>query len=71
MELRDYRPINLVSGVYKIIAKTLTERLMIKYKVTFIKGRQIMNVEPIASECVDTRLKGDDPSIMCKTVNWI
>lgn len=31
---------------------------MIKHKVTFIEGRQIMDVELIASECVDTRLKG-------------
>lgn len=27
VELRDYRPIRLISGVYKTIAKTLTERV--------------------------------------------
>lgn len=27
LELRDYRPISLISGVYKTTARTLTERL--------------------------------------------
>lgn len=83
--LRDYRPINLISGVYKIIAKVLTERLkrvvnklVNTHQMTFIKGRQIMDAAFIANECVDTRLRGEVPGIMCKLdiekaydhVNW-
>ncbi|WMV33859.1 hypothetical protein MTR67_027244 [Solanum verrucosum] len=46
--------------------------------MTFIKGRQIMGAALIANECVDTRLRGEVPGIMCKLdiekaydhVNW-
>jgi len=70
---------------YTIIAKILAERLkkvisklVNKHQMAFIKGRQIIDATLIASECVDTRVKGDDPGIMCKLdiekaydhVNW-
>jgi len=60
VELRDFRPISLISGVYKIIAKVLTEimkrvmdSLVNKHQMVFIKGRQIIDEALIASECVD------------------
>ena len=36
-----------------------------KHQMAFIKGRQIIDAALIASEYVDTRVKGDDPGIMC------
>ena len=60
VELRDFRPISLISGIYKIIAKILAERLkkvisklVIKHQMAFIKGRQIIDAALIASQCVD------------------
>jgi len=34
--------------------------------MAFIKEGQIMDVELIANECVDSRLRGKDPGVMCK-----
>ncbi|WMV29117.1 hypothetical protein MTR67_022502 [Solanum verrucosum] len=57
-ELKDFRPISLITGVYKVIAKLLAERLkrvidklVNKNQMAFIKGRQIMDATLIASEC--------------------
>lgn len=56
-----------------MIAKILAERclkvvdkLVNKHQTTFIKGRQIMDAALIACKCVDSRLKGNEPGIMCK-----
>ena len=45
VELRDFRPISLIGGIYKIIAKILAERLkkvisklVNKHQMAFIKG---------------------------------
>lgn len=64
LELKDFRPISLISGVYKIIAKLLVERLrkvvsklINNHHMTFIKGRQIMDVALIAHEYEDSRPK--------------
>jgi len=72
-DLRDFRPISLITGVYKIIAKVLAERLkrvisklVNKHQMDFVKGRQIMDAALIASECIDTRIRGDVPGVMCK-----
>ncbi|PHT46466.1 Structural maintenance of chromosomes protein 3 [Capsicum baccatum] len=56
-ELKDFRPISLIGGTYKIATMILAERLkkMInslvnKHQVAFIKGRQIMDASLIASD---------------------
>ncbi|WMV09007.1 hypothetical protein MTR67_002392 [Solanum verrucosum] len=74
-ELQDFRPISLIGGIYKIVAKILAERLkkvvnnlVNKHQMAFIKGRQIMDATLIASECVDSRLKGAEAGYVARTL---
>ena len=60
-ELGDYRPISLLGGLYKLLAKVLANRLKkIIGKVispdqnAFIKGRQILDGSLIANEVIDS-----------------
>lgn len=59
-ELKDYKPINLLSSVYKIISKTLTSRLKLVMKgiivqpqSAFIEGRQILDSVLITNEYIE------------------
>ncbi|WMV52976.1 hypothetical protein MTR67_046361 [Solanum verrucosum] len=84
-ELKDFRPISLIGGMYKIIAKLITERmktvmgrLINEHQMAFLKDRQIMNASLLANELVDSRVKQKIPGILCKLdiekaydhVNW-
>jgi hypothetical protein len=84
-EIKDFCPISLVDGVYKIIAKVLAnrirrvmDRIISKPHNAFVKGRRILDLVLIANECLDSRLKSGDPRVLCKLdmektydhVNW-
>lgn len=64
IEVKDFRPINLLGSVYKILAKLLAERLKLvidnlvsESQNAFIKGRQITDASTLANESIEYLLK--------------
>ena len=58
--VKDFRPISLVTSLYKIIAKVLAKRLQAvlgetisKSQGAFVVGRQILNVALVANEAIE------------------
>ena len=71
--MKDFKPINLVGGLHKLLAKVLANRLKSIVGVlvsdnqhAFIQGRQILDATLIANEVVDSRLKTNVPSLLLK-----
>jgi hypothetical protein len=72
-EMKDFNPISLVGGFYKIIAKVLANRLkgvlekvISKMQSAFIKGRQILDPILIANKSLHSRRRSEEPGILCK-----
>lgn len=81
-DLRDFRPISLVSSLYKLLANRL-EKMFSKvvsiFQNAFVEGRQILDVVLIASETINSMLKIDRVGVLCKLdiekvydhINWV
>ena len=72
-DLKDFKPISLVGGLYKWLTKVLANRLKrVLAKVistsqnAFVKGRQIMDAMLIANKAIDSILKSNRGAILCK-----
>ncbi|RVW88360.1 LINE-1 reverse transcriptase-like [Vitis vinifera] len=72
-DLGEFRPISLLGGLYKLMAKVLANRLkMVLGKVVsndqnaFVRGRQILNASLIANEVFDYWQKRKEKGLVCK-----
>ena len=83
--MSDFRPISLVRGLYKLLAKVLANRLkkvvgkmVSSTQNAFVEGRQILDATLIANEVIDSLLKRKESGVLCKLdlekaydrINW-
>ena len=71
--ISNYRLINLLTSLYKIIAKALSRRLrkvlqdtIISTQGAFVEGRQILDVVVIANELVDEKRRSREEGVAFK-----
>ena len=71
--IKKFRPISLVGGLYKMLAKVLANRLkkvvgqvVSTSQNAFVKGRQILNAALIANEVVDSLIRRKEKGLLCK-----
>jgi hypothetical protein len=85
VEMKDFRPISLVGGMYKILSKVLANRMktvlgkiISNSENAFIDGRQILDSVLIANEWLHARMRSGVLGVICKLdlekaydhVNW-
>ena len=83
--MKDFRPISLIGGLFKLLAKVLANRLktvvgevVLDTEHAFIQGRKILDAVLIVNEAIDSRLKGNILGLLLKMdigkaydhVNW-
>ena len=73
MDIKDFRPIGLVGGLYKILAKVLANRLkrvvgkvVSEAQNAFVEGRQILDAALIANEAVDVMFRRKESGVLWK-----
>ena len=71
--IKDYKPISLVGGLYKILKKVLANRLrrVVGQVVSttqndFVEGIQVLDAVLIANEAIDALLKRKEKGHICK-----
>ena len=84
-DLGDFRPISLLGGLYKLLAKVLANRLkrvigkvVSSAQNAFVMGRQILDASLIANEVIDSWQKRKEKGLICKldiekaydSINW-
>ncbi|RVW31016.1 LINE-1 retrotransposable element ORF2 protein [Vitis vinifera] len=84
-DLGDFRPISLLGGLYKLLAKVLANRLkkVLDRVVSvdqnaFVRGRQILDASLVANEVIDYWYKRKEKGMICKldmekaydSINW-
>ena len=73
VEIKDFRPISLVGGLYKILANVLANRLkkvvgqvVSTSQNAFVEGRQILDAALIANDVVDSLIRRKEKWLLCK-----
>ena len=71
--LKDFRPICLVGGLYKLLTKVLANRLkkvvakmVSKFQNAFVEGRQFLDAILTTTKAVDSMLKKRGCGLLCK-----